>query len=60
MKQLNLTFLNDLNLQLSHNSWDFQNYAIPNFKPESKNKFITLAPRTEKKNIEKNKRKNSK
>ena len=43
MKQLNLTFLNDLNLQLRHKSWDFQIYSTPIFKPEHKNKFIILA-----------------
>lgn len=60
MKQLNLTFLNDLNLQLRHNSWDFTFHNTPNFKPESKHKFITLAPTTEKKIKEKKTRKNSK
>jgi len=59
MKQLNLTFLNDLNLQLRHNSWDFTLHDIPNFKPERKHKFITLAPSAEKKIKEKNKSRNS-
>ncbi len=58
MKQLNLTFFNDLNLQLKHNTWDFQVHDTPKFKPESKNKFITLAPGTGKKSKIKNKRTN--
>lgn len=57
MKQLNLTFLNDLNLQLRHNSWDFQIYSTPIFKPESKNKFIILAPGSGKKPTIKNNKK---
>lgn len=57
MKQLNLTFLNDLNLQLRHNSWDFQIHSTPTFKPESKNKFIILAPGPGKKSKIKNNKK---
>ncbi|HED07367.1 MAG TPA: hypothetical protein ENI57_04550 [Ignavibacteria bacterium] len=57
MKQLNLTFINDLNLQLRHNSWNFQVHDKPTFKPESKNKFITLAPGTGRKSKTKNNRK---
>jgi len=57
MKQLNLTFLNDLNLQLKHNAWEFRVHDIPNFKPESNNKFITLATDSPKKSKIKNNKK---
>jgi len=49
MKQLNFIFLNDLNIQLRHNSWDFQVQDTPKFKSEKKNKFFTLAPGSGKK-----------